>query len=207
MSDRRRADVDRDRDREEWERDRRDKERERDRSRSPRRRDRKRDRSRSPHRGSPPRRRSPSRRSRSRSLTPPEIREARRRQLALSDSENEDNGTKPKDSLEKGRSKTSETSKKSKVAPVEEVEEDEDSKIRRMMGLPGGFDSTKGKKVEGADISAVKLKSQRHYRQYMNRKGGFNRPLDEEKPVKGPTFQVRMGGMQKVDRKKKPAKQ
>jgi len=37
-------------------------------------------------------------------------------------------------------------------------------------GLPVVFDSTKGKKVEGADVSGVKIKSNRQYRQYMNRK-------------------------------------
>ncbi|CAG2170200.1 unnamed protein product [Oppiella nova] len=41
-----------------------------------------------------------------------------------------------------------------------------------------GFDTTKGKHVKGNDISAVHLLQKRKYRQYMNRKGGFNRPLD-----------------------------
>lgn len=41
-----------------------------------------------------------------------------------------------------------------------------------------GFDTTKGKKVEGNDAGAVHVILKRKYRQYMNRKGGFNRPLD-----------------------------
>lgn len=35
-----------------------------------------------------------------------------------------------------------------------------------------------GKKVPGNDVSAVHIVPKRKYRQYMNRKGGFNRPLD-----------------------------
>ena len=51
----------------------------------------------------------------------------------------------------------------------------------RAMGLPVGFDTTQGKKVEDEKVNAhgVRLKTQRQYRQYMNRRGGFNRPLDE----------------------------
>lgn len=41
-----------------------------------------------------------------------------------------------------------------------------------------GFDSTKNKKVEGNVDGMVKINKPRKYRQYMNRKGGFNRPLD-----------------------------
>ena len=50
----------------------------------------------------------------------------------------------------------------------------------RAMGLPvGGFDSSKGKKHD--DFGAVDLQKGRKYRQYMNRRGGFNRELDEIK--------------------------
>ncbi len=48
------------------------------------------------------------------------------------------------------------------------------------LGIPVNFDTTKGKQVEGNDISGAKVKSQREYRQYMNRRGGFNRELDKE---------------------------
>ncbi|KAF9199818.1 hypothetical protein BGZ49_010014 [Haplosporangium sp. Z 27] len=55
--------------------------------------------------------------------------------------------------------------------------EDEEARMMALMGF-GGFDSTKGKKVPGADVSGADIKKQRQYRQYMNRRGGFNRPLD-----------------------------
>ncbi|XP_066586232.1 U4/U6.U5 small nuclear ribonucleoprotein 27 kDa protein [Prorops nasuta] len=53
----------------------------------------------------------------------------------------------------------------------------EEQDMMRMMGFCG-FDTTKGKKVEGNDVGAVHVILKRKYRQYMNRKGGFNRPLD-----------------------------
>ncbi|XP_058794017.1 U4/U6.U5 small nuclear ribonucleoprotein 27 kDa protein-like [Phymastichus coffea] len=53
----------------------------------------------------------------------------------------------------------------------------EEQQMMRMMGFCG-FDTTKGKKVEGNDVGAVHVILKRKYRQYMNRKGGFNRPLD-----------------------------
>ena len=49
--------------------------------------------------------------------------------------------------------------------------------MMRMMGFCG-FETTKGKKVEGNDSGGVHVILKRKYRQYMNRKGGFNRPLD-----------------------------
>ncbi|XP_067943046.1 U4/U6.U5 small nuclear ribonucleoprotein 27 kDa protein-like isoform X2 [Watersipora subatra] len=54
---------------------------------------------------------------------------------------------------------------------------EEEIEMMKCMGF-GGFDSTKGKKVEGNDVGAVHVKLKRTYRQYMNRRGGFNRPLD-----------------------------
>ncbi|KAK0086757.1 hypothetical protein PV325_002620 [Microctonus aethiopoides] len=53
----------------------------------------------------------------------------------------------------------------------------EEQDMMRMMGFCG-FDTTKGKKVDGNDVGAVHVILKRKYRQYMNRKGGFNRPLD-----------------------------
>uniref|UniRef100_A0A0A9XFC2 U4/U6.U5 small nuclear ribonucleoprotein 27 kDa protein n=1 Tax=Lygus hesperus TaxID=30085 RepID=A0A0A9XFC2_LYGHE len=51
---------------------------------------------------------------------------------------------------------------------------------QEMMKLMGfcGFDTTKGKRVDNNDNGAVHVILKRKYRQYMNRKGGFNRPLD-----------------------------
>lgn len=58
-----------------------------------------------------------------------------------------------------------------------EGKDEEEIEMLKTMGF-GGFESTKGKKVPGNDISGVHVIQKRKYRQYMNRKGGFNRPLD-----------------------------
>ena len=57
-----------------------------------------------------------------------------------------------------------------------------DPEMMAMMGF-GGFGSTSGKHVDdpNANLSAVNKKTTRRARQYMNRPGGFNRPLPEEK--------------------------
>ncbi|CAI2161801.1 15513_t:CDS:2 [Funneliformis geosporum] len=52
--------------------------------------------------------------------------------------------------------------------------EDPDQALMKAMGI-AGFNTTKGKRVVGNDIAAVSIKKQRQYRQYMNRRGGFNR--------------------------------
>ncbi|PIO70706.1 hypothetical protein TELCIR_07436 [Teladorsagia circumcincta] len=49
--------------------------------------------------------------------------------------------------------------------------------ISTLMGFTG-FNTTKNKKVHVNYDGAVKINKPRRYRQYMNRKGGFNRPLD-----------------------------
>lgn len=55
---------------------------------------------------------------------------------------------------------------------------EEEIEMMKMMGF-AGFDTTKGKHVDGsANAHAVNIQHKRKYRQYMNRKGGFNRPLD-----------------------------
>ena len=53
-----------------------------------------------------------------------------------------------------------------------------------MMKLLGSsissFDSSKGKPGDDASkMSGARIKSRRQYRQYMNRRGGFNRPLSK----------------------------
>ncbi|KAI0546306.1 hypothetical protein F4679DRAFT_558003 [Xylaria curta] len=59
----------------------------------------------------------------------------------------------------------------------EDVEEDDEmSAMQAMMGF-GGFGSTKGQKVAGNNAGAVYKAKKTEYRQYMNRVGGFNRPL------------------------------
>lgn len=59
-----------------------------------------------------------------------------------------------------------------------EEETEADRRAMEALGLPTEFSSTKGKKVEGANVSAARVVRKRKYRQYMNRRGGFNRPLD-----------------------------
>merc|ERR1712093_330942 len=45
--------------------------------------------------------------------------------------------------------------------------------------IPLCFGTSKGKKH--ADLGEIRVKSTRHGRQYMNRRGGFNRPLPPER--------------------------
>ncbi|GAA6226565.1 U4/U6.U5 small nuclear ribonucleoprotein 27 kDa protein [Lates calcarifer] len=130
--------------------------RERDRSRSrDRDRDRRRSRSRSPHRR---RSRSPARRHRSSSLSP-------MRQKDRRDDER-------KDVKEKAAKPIQISAEDMQGKTEEEIE------MMKLMGF-GNFDSTKGKKTDGSvNAYAVNVTMKRKYRQYMNRKGGFNRPLD-----------------------------
>ncbi|KAF2717950.1 hypothetical protein K431DRAFT_275808 [Polychaeton citri CBS 116435] len=58
-----------------------------------------------------------------------------------------------------------------------EGEEDEEAVMRRIMGF-SNFKTTKNTKVPGNDKNyAVRKVKKTEYRQYMNRTGGFNRPL------------------------------
>jgi len=61
-------------------------------------------------------------------------------------------------------------------APLDS-EDEEQAQIQRTMGF-GKFRSTKNTKVPGNDkLYAVRKEKKTEYRQYMNRVGGFNRPL------------------------------
>ena len=54
----------------------------------------------------------------------------------------------------------------------------EEIEMLKIMGF-AGFDTTKNKHVDGScNAHAINIQQKRRYRQYMNRKGGFNRPLD-----------------------------
>ena len=69
--------------------------------------------------------------------------------------------------------------------PTGDGEDDEegglDPAMAAMMGF-GGFGTTKNKGIgEQAIESAAQVSVQRTWRQYMNRRGGFNRPLDKMK--------------------------
>ena len=57
---------------------------------------------------------------------------------------------------------------------VDEIE------MMKKLGIPVGFDSTKGKPVAGNDVGSVRKVTKRQPRKYMNRRGGFNRPLPAE---------------------------
>nr|XP_054766272.1 U4/U6.U5 small nuclear ribonucleoprotein 27 kDa protein-like [Lytechinus pictus] len=60
---------------------------------------------------------------------------------------------------------------------LEDMTEDE-IEMMKVMGF-AAFDTTKGKHVDGASNAfAANIQTKRKYRQYMNRRGGFNRPLD-----------------------------
>ena len=60
---------------------------------------------------------------------------------------------------------------------------DEEEQMKLMLGFAGGFGSTKNSKVadnhETLAAGTVAKNKARKYRQYMNRKNGFNRPLDK----------------------------
>ncbi|KIY68626.1 DUF1777-domain-containing protein [Cylindrobasidium torrendii FP15055 ss-10] len=64
----------------------------------------------------------------------------------------------------------------------DDVQEDEDpdAAMMAMMGL-SGFGTTKNKAVTGNQEGGADIKKTRTWRQYMNRRGGFNRPLDKIK--------------------------
>lgn len=60
---------------------------------------------------------------------------------------------------------------------VKEEDEDSEAEMQRVMGFKG-FRSTKNTKVPGNDKNYGVYKAKKtEYRQYMNRTGGFNRPL------------------------------
>uniref|UniRef100_T1E354 U4/U6.U5 small nuclear ribonucleoprotein 27 kDa protein n=1 Tax=Psorophora albipes TaxID=869069 RepID=T1E354_9DIPT len=110
-------------------------------------------------------------RERERELRP---RDHRRRSRSRSRSYDRDRG--------RAKSPLPSTSRRMHTKPVVteadlEGKSPEEQEMLKTMGFCG-FDSTKGKKVEGNNVGEVHVILKRKYRQYMNRKGGFNRPLD-----------------------------
>lgn len=61
-------------------------------------------------------------------------------------------------------------------ADGDEDEDSDDALLRKMMGF-SKFKTTQDMKIPGNDVYGVYKKKPTHYRQYMNRTGGFNRPL------------------------------
>ena len=68
------------------------------------------------------------------------------------------------------------------IRPEELEGLDEEEQMRRLLGF-NGFGSTKGEAVEDNQSTAARggaaKNKARKYRQYMNRKNGFNRPLEK----------------------------
>ncbi|GLE01380.1 hypothetical protein PINS_up010210 [Pythium insidiosum] len=87
--------------------------------------------------------------------------------------------TKEEERAEKTGSGTTTTTESAAPAALSHLSEEE--QMQMLLGF-GGFDSTKGKSVEdnavGPAAGAARKETKREYRQYMNRRGGFNRPLD-----------------------------
>eukprot|EP00163_Fabomonas_tropica_P005783 TRINITY_DN1541_c0_g1_i12.p1 TRINITY_DN1541_c0_g1~~TRINITY_DN1541_c0_g1_i12.p1 ORF type:complete len:183 (-),score=46.90 TRINITY_DN1541_c0_g1_i12:62-610(-) len=72
--------------------------------------------------------------------------------------------------------------KKAAKKKAAERELTEEEKMMAAMGIPIGFDTTKGKLTDpSTNMSGARRQTKRTYRQYMNRRGGFNRPLEPEK--------------------------
>lgn len=63
-----------------------------------------------------------------------------------------------------------------------ETQEEMEMKMMAAMGFPVEFDTTQGKDVADprCKVEGIHKKETRKYRQYMNRRGGFNRPLEED---------------------------
>ncbi|EMR10446.1 hypothetical protein PNEG_01160 [Pneumocystis murina B123] len=59
--------------------------------------------------------------------------------------------------------------------------DNETSQMEAILGF-SGFKTTHQQKVEGNDVGIVYKVKPTKYRQYMNRRGGFNRPLDTDNP-------------------------
>ncbi|XP_072177444.1 uncharacterized protein [Diadema setosum] len=164
--------------------------RSRSRSRSPKRRDYTRRRSRSlsrerdvekrrrftERRRSRSRSRSPSRRyrrSRSRSRSP------RRRRSRTPSPRRRRRSKSPSEEQAGGSHKRTEREERPEIdaSKLEDMTEDE-IEMMKVMGF-ASFDTTKGKHVPGSNNAfAANIQMKRKYRQYMNRRGGFNRPLD-----------------------------
>lgn len=116
-------------------------------------------------------RRRPRTRSRSRSL------ERRRRSPRRSPSPRRRRSPSPGPSAFAPKAKKT-FSERPIVTPADlEGKSPEEQEMLKVMGFCG-FDTTKGKKIEDNVEGDVHVVLKRKYRQYMNRKGGFNRPLD-----------------------------
>ncbi|KAI7897037.1 putative U4/U6.U5 tri-snRNP-associated protein 3 [Mucor mucedo] len=150
------------------------------RSRSPPRR-RRRDDDRDYHRGRSNRSRSPPRRDRRTEKSPDRRDRGRARYSSRSSSpkyrRRRSSDTRPMSPVTKRKAPSPEPMAVEEGGGEDGEEDDEETKMMKLMGF-GGFDTTKNKKVPGTDVSGAKIRKPIKYRQYMNRRGGFNRPLD-----------------------------
>ncbi|KAM7535895.1 hypothetical protein Aperf_G00000101839 [Anoplocephala perfoliata] len=108
----------------------------------------------------------------------------RRKERRHRDSSGEHRGKDSRSSKSRrdARSRTPESPDKAQDKTVEEKEArvpqtEEEIQMVKMLGF-FNFDSTKGKHVMGNDVYVANIQKKRKYRQYMNRRGGFNRKLD-----------------------------
>jgi U4/U6.U5 tri-snRNP-associated protein 3 len=79
--------------------------------------------------------------------------------------------------LEKSKAAADSAAAAGIVQPVLLTDDMDDEARMRALGLPCGFDTTQGKEVKDGNVAGVRVASKRQFRQYMNRRGGFNRPL------------------------------
>mmetsp|Transcript_68184 Transcript_68184/g.200224 ORF Transcript_68184/g.200224 Transcript_68184/m.200224 type:complete len:145 (-) Transcript_68184:126-560(-) len=100
-----------------------------------------------------------------------------KREKSRGRSEEKEKRDKRKDRSESSSSKSSEDDEEMKDFAILSTDMPEEQMMAKMMGF-NAFDTSKGKDHSGSDLSDVKRATKRQYRQYMNRRGGFNRPLD-----------------------------
>ncbi|KAJ1373757.1 hypothetical protein KIN20_036256 [Parelaphostrongylus tenuis] len=121
-------------------------------------------------------RRYSSRERRSRSRSPYERRRSRSRERRGRDRDDVRRGKDSRSPHDRRR-----RDDKDRLPPQEPISLEQitncEQDVAMLMGFCG-FNTTKNKKVHGNYDGAVKINKPRRYRQYMNRKGGFNRPLD-----------------------------
>lgn len=133
--------------------------------------------------GGPPSRHSQKKRERSRSPNPETklLEEKRRSRMARLRAENEQEEAQLAKLAEPPKPEPKNVIMEMNPEELEGLDEEE--QMQKLLGFSGGFATTKGQEVEDNTKSAARGASgknkARKYRQYMNRKGGFNRPLDK----------------------------
>lgn len=116
------------------------------------------------------------------------LEQERKARMARLRAENQEEEAKLAQLESASSNKTKRMNPKEQIIAVQEEELeglDEEEQMQKLLGFSGGFASTKGEEVEDNSKSAARgaaaKNKARKYRQYMNRKGGFDRPLDKMK--------------------------